>query len=465
MTDSATAFGGSEMNRKASTMWTWTWPAVVFLAVIDTCVLGPSLHADTKVQGYEIMLPALNPAIPPLAAENRRLLLERLVAAFERDYAVHVARNEGRLLCDGMAVYHLQRELQACIDMWRATGNSAYLEQAMSLVLCAVEEARGNPRPLMWHGQSRGERPCFYFDTVAAQTGGHSQLCDFQGGAGFLAVARVLHELDLPESRQIADFVEQDIVGKWLCYNPSIKPEHLTGPESLKYLPVVLNSCRAVREHFACICLDLHAMGYDSYPYRDWAKLLIDLYLTPRYDPRQLAPYEDLMPERIPRDWGLPVETTADGVVWLSIADLDPNNPTGALDTSHANRTAWLAAKAYAEGLVDRSVLDGLANTLRYRIWAPEKGPFYFNNYVDGSDFKLGGLDAGRAGNIWFGWHRLAASNRDMEELFLSIAYDLTNGGPNLPDRAQNKTMQEAPLCLEAWAARLLTASQTRTFP
>ena len=79
-------------------MWTWTWPAVVFLAAIDTCVLGPSLHADTRAQDYEIVLPALNPAVPPLAMENRRSLLDRLIAAFERDYAIHLARSEGRSL-------------------------------------------------------------------------------------------------------------------------------------------------------------------------------------------------------------------------------------------------------------------------------------------------------------------------------------------------------------------------------
>ncbi len=124
-----------------------------------------------------------------------------------------------------------------------------------------------------------------------------------------------------------------------------------------------------------------------------------------------------------------------------------------------------MAAKAYSKGLIDRAVLDGLANTLRYRIWAPEKGPFYFNNYVDGSDCDLGGLRPGRGGNIWFGWHRLAAYHPDLEELFLAVAYDLTNGGPNLPDGAQNKTMNEAPLCLEAWAARLLAGGQPRSFP
>jgi hypothetical protein len=429
------------------------------------CVFSLSLHAEPETPGGETLLPALDPTFSPLAAENRPLLVDRLIAAFERDYAIHFPHTEDRALCEGMTVYHLQRELQACVDMWRATGTRAYLDQAANLSLDAIDQARRNPRILIWHDESRGEWPCFYLDTDATDTGGHSQLCDFQGGAGFLTVARALDELDLPASRQIADFVERQIVQKWLYYKPSITRQNLTGPDSDRYLLAVLNTARAAREHFACICLDLHALGYHSHPYRDWASLLVKLYLTPRDDPDQPAPCENRFAGRIPEDWGLPVVTMDDGVICLCIRDTDPNNPTGVLDTSHANRTAWLAAKGYAEGLVDKSVIDGLANTFRYRVWAPEKGPFHFNNYIDGSDCDLGGLGPGRGGNIWFGWHRLAAYHPDLEELFLSVAYDLTNGGLHLPAGAQNKTMTEAPLCLKAWAARLLTAGRTRTFP
>lgn len=437
----------------------------IFAAFLFTCILSLGLCSDGPAEGREILLPALNPSLSPLAAENQSLLADWFVAAFERDYAARFDSAEDRSFCEGMTVYHLQRELQACVDMWRATDDIAYLDHATNLVLYAIQEARENSKPLLWHGEYRGLWPCFYLDTVAEDTGGHSQLCDFQGSAGFMVVARALYELDRPAWTQIADFVEYDVVQKWLYYKPSITRENLMGQESDKYILSLLNNARGVREQFACICLDLHAMGYTSHPYRDWAKLLIDLYLTPRYDPNQPAPYEDLMPERIPADWGLPVVTTEDGDLCLSILDANPENPTGVLDTSHANRTAWLAAKGYVEGLVDRRILDGLANTFRHRIWAPEKGPFYFNNYVDGSDGELDGLTAGRGGNIWFGWHRLAAYNQDLEQLFLSMTYDITNGGSNLPDGSQNKTMQEAPLCFEAWGARLLSVAQTRTFP
>ncbi len=454
---------GAEMNHWASTVR--KWPGSVIPVIVSIGVLTLSLQADPGEQEADTSLPALNPAFSPLAQENRALLVARLIAAFERDYAFSRADDEGRDLSDGITVYHMQRELQACIDLWHATEDIACLDHAMIRVLYSIAAARENLQPLIWHGRSRGAWPCFHLDAVVGETGGHSQLCDFQGGAGFLMVARLLDELDVPEAEHIADYVEQDIVEKWLQYNPWITRDHLTGPDSRKYLLLVLNSARDVRVHFACICLDLHAMARDEYPYEQWAKFLIDLYLTPRHDPNQLAPWEDQMPEQIPGDWGLPVVEGDDGITWLSIADLDPDNPTGVQDTSHANRTAWLAARAYEEGLVDQSVLSGLANTLCYRIWAPEKGPLYFNNYIDGSDCPLNGLEAGRGGNLWFGWHRLAAYDPGIEELFLSIAYDLTNGGPNLPDGAQNKTMEEAPPCFEAWAARLLATTRTRTFP
>jgi hypothetical protein len=53
-----------------------------------------------------------------------------------------------------------------------------------------------------------------------------------------------------------------------------------------------------------------------------------------------------------------------------------------------------------------------------------------------------------------------------LKDLFISLAYDLTNGGPNIPKGAQNKAMEEAPLCFYAWAARLLSANgDPKIFP
>jgi len=439
--------------------------------IAGTGAFCPDLHADTSLQEREIVLALLNSASSSSAAEMRPLLREDLIAAFERDYASHSARNEGRSLCKGLTIYDVQRELQACVDMWRATGSAnpdrpgPHLDRATDLVLLAIEEARANTRPLIWHGQWRGDWPCFYLESVAEQTGGHSQLCDFQGSAGFLTVARALHELDMPAWRDIADFVEREVVQKWLFYRPSVTYEHLTSRASAEHLLASLNTGRDVREHFACICLDLDALGYRGYPYRKWADLLAQLYLTPRYDLDQPAPYANQMPERIPDDWGLFAATTDDGALWLSVPDFYSSSPADVMDTSHANRTAWLAAKAYEEGLISQNVVDGLANTLRYRIWAPEKGLFYFNNYVDGSDGAIKSLGPGRGGNVWFGWHRLAAYAPDLEGLFLSLAHDVAHGGPNLPPGSQNKTMQEAPLCLEAWAVRLLSDDRTRSFP
>lgn len=420
---------------------------VALLALLAGCAVVPALRAEE--------LPALHPDLSPLAEANRPLLRDRLVAAFGRDYAAHHLGNVDRPLCEGMTVYFLRRELQALVDMWRGTGRISYLDHARSLTLRAIEEATANRRPLLLHGQDRGDRPCFYLETVAAKTGGHNQLCDFQGGAGFLVVARAMHQIHQPGWRDIAGFVEREIVEKWLLYRPSVTRESLAGAGSDERLLTVLNSARDAREHFACICLDLHAMGYRRYPYRQWATLLVDLYLTPRRDADR-PPQRDELASRIPADWGLLVRTTEEGHTSLSVPNYDPNHTGEAMDTSHANRTAWLAARACDEGLIDESVVRGLVATLRFRIWAPEKGPFYFNNYVDGTDTELDGLGPGRGGNVWFGWHRLSAYDPALESLFLSIAYDLTNGGPNLPAAAQNRIQSEAPLCLQAWAVRLL---------
>jgi hypothetical protein len=450
------------MNERRSGGTCSTGFCCVFLLV---CAVRSAGATGTSAQAHPVVLPALNPAFSPVAAENQPLLFNRLIMAFARDYAAYSMRNQDKALNDGMTVYYLQRELQALVDMWWATGSRSYLDQATNRTLRALKEAVVNPRPLIWHGESRGEWPCFYLETVLAETGGHSQLCDFQGSVGFLMVARALQQLGRPEWQDIADFVERDIVEKWLYYHSSMTAEQLRGRKANMYLITALNSGRDVREHFACICLDLQALGYRTYPYADWAKMLIDLYLTPRYDADEPAPHQAELAQRVPGDWGL-LDRMADGYVWLSVPSYDPNGPTDSMDTSHANRTAWLASRACSEALTNKSTILDLTNTFRFQIWAPDKGPFYFNNYVDGYDGDLNGLTAGRGGNVWFGWHRLAAFDDGLRILFLSLAYDLTNGGPNLPAGAQNKTMQEAPLCLEAWAARLLSPQgQPYRFP
>ncbi len=416
-----------------------------------------SVSAQAGLTPYEIVLPSLNPNLPASAEENLPLLYQRLLMAFTGDYETYVTDQSHRDLSDGMTVYYLRQELQALTDMWRATGDDTYLDLATDLCLQAITAATGNRRPLLHHEESRGDWPCFYLESVQAQTGGHSQLCDFQGCAGFLNIARILQQLDRPEWEPITDFVEYQVVEKWLYCKPTVTTWDLTaGPNSAKHLLTILNNSRDVREHFACICLDLYRLGRRDYPYDAWAKLLVELYLTPRYDPNQAAPCQDEMPDRIPANWGLFARSTPDGQVWLAVPNYDPARWSEPADTSHANRVAWLAAKAYAEGFVDSEVIAGLLNTFRCQIWAPDKGPFYFNNFVDGSDGEMDGLSSGRAGNVWFGWHRLAAYDDTLRALFLDMAYDLTAGGQNLPYGAQNKSMVNAQTCLEAWAARLL---------
>jgi hypothetical protein len=399
-------------------------------------------------------------------AKERSLWLQEITAAFGQDYLQHAAGNWDRNLSEGMAIYYLRRELQALVDMWRATGHRAYLDRARDLTLQAIAEAWGNPRALVWHGQKRGQWPCFYLETVEAETGGHSQLCDFQGAVGFLMVARALRLVGDPATRYITDFVEGEIVEKWLYYKPSIVRWHLENPNSFSNVIALLNTGRDVREHFACLCLDLHKLGRRRYAYRTWGRRLVDIYLAVRYDPNDPSPGAQGIEELIPDNWGLLPRLTEEGDVWLSIPSYEADASAACIDTSHGNRTAWLAARAYSEGLVAESTLNGLINTLELRIWAPQKGPFYFNNYVDGSDHELDGLESGRGGNVWFGWHRLATYDQELEALFIALALDLAYGGPNIPTGAQNKTMANAPICLEAWAARLLApGSQPHSFP
>jgi hypothetical protein len=407
-----------------------------------------------------VPLPELKSQASPLDEVNRPLLLKRLIAAFDREYATHVRKNKSKNLSDDMAVYYLRQELQALIDMWRATGKSAYLEQAHNRVVKAITDAKANQRPLLRRNLPRGTWPCFFLKAAERQNGGHSQLCDFQGAAGFLMVADALRQIGLDDWKNIADFVEQNIVEKWLFYSPSIKPEDFHSSRSNIYLLDVLNTARDVREHFAVICMDLNKLGYNKYPYQQWAECLTSLYIGYRSNSRQSPPEALGLGRQAPRDWGVLPQRSTGGYVWYFIPDWRRKGKTAVLDTAHANRTVWLATRAYHDGLIDKNSLDGFIKTFKKQIWKPQKNPFYFANFVDGSDIayndpKHGILPPGYKGHVWFGWHRLAAYEDAVKNLFVSLAYDLTNGGPNMP-LSQNKTMENAPLCFYAWAARLL---------
>ncbi len=434
-------------------------PAVLAMYLLAGLIPNQIL-TTSSVADFKNKIPALKPQISPLHEENRPILFKRLIATFDYKYEIHHRKNSYKNLADGSAVYHLRRELQGLIDMWRATDNPAYLEQAKKLVFRTITDAKANQRRLLRRGEPRGVWPCFFLSKVEKQTGGHNQVCDFQGAVGFLMVADALYQANRPGWQEIADFVEENIVEKWLFYNPSIKPENLYGPKSKMYLLITLDSSRGRRQHFAAICMDLHKLGYRKYPYKQWAEFLTDLYIGVRISLDQPAPGAGELGKHAPKDWGVITHKLTGGYVWYWTKHMTVP------DTSHANKTVWLATKAYYEELITKDRLDCFINTLKFQIWAPEKGPFYFNNYINGSDGKVQGQGPGQAGNVWFGWHRLAAYDDTLKDLFISLAYDLTNGGPNIPKGAQNKAMENAPLCLFAWAARLLSANgQPQEFP
>jgi hypothetical protein len=435
----------------------------IFVIYLLAGLIPNQILAISSVADFKNKIPVLDPTISPLDPANRDLLFKRLIATFDYKYEIHRLKNSDKNLADGSTIYYLRQELQALIDMWRATDNPAYLEQAKKLVFKAIADSKSNQHQLLWHNQSRGNWPCFFSKGIEKATGGHGQLYDFQGSAGFMMVANALNQAQESGWKEIADFVEKQIVEKWLFRDPNIKLEDLTGPKSAMYLLITLDSGRDKREHFATICMDLHKLGYRKYPYKQWAEFLTDLYIGVRISLDQPAPGASELGKHTPNDWGVIPREPTGGYVWHWMINWREKIPV-VQDTSHANRTVWLAAKAYDQGLIDRPRLEGFINTLKFQIWAPAKGPFYFNNFIDGNDRERSGLGPGRAGNVWFGWHRLAAYDQTLKELYISIAYDLTNNGPNIV--GQNKGMEEAPLCFYAWAARLLSPNgDPKIFP
>jgi hypothetical protein len=394
-------------------------------------------------------LPAINQSISPVASENQPLLFKRFVAAFNQTYDPLFAKTIKSNLADSDSIYYLRQQLQALLDIWRATGDNGYLEKARQLSLKAITDASASPKPLLIYKQTRGVWPCFFAKDLETITGGHGQLYDFQGAAGLTMVAMALREKQHPDANLIADFVEQKIITKWLQVDPNVDHRRFWDNDSKRLILNFLDTGRDKREHFACICMDLERLGCTAYPYKNWAQFLVNIYIGRRESLAQKSPEYKSLGNLEPNDWGVIANKRTDGLVWYFINQ----NPV-IEDTSHANRTVWLAARAYTNGFIDRNELNKFINTLKKQIWQPQKGIFYFSNQIDGTD---PGKYPGSIGNLWFGWHRLAAYDPELKRLFISLAYDLTNGGPNIPGQAQNKGMKEAPSCLIAWAARLIS--------
>ncbi|MDD5063945.1 MAG: hypothetical protein PHQ35_04185 [Phycisphaerae bacterium] len=414
--------------------------------------------SDSQTANSPPNLPSPNPGYLSPDDQNKVARLYRLTTAFDQYYQDNF--DSSRNFAKDNKVYGLRRELQALLDMYRATNKLDYLETAKGLVLKAIADAKSNQRTLLWYGQERGTWPCFYVKEVAGM-GGHNQLNDFQGSHGFMMVASVLKQANVSGWQEIADFVEQKIIKKWWYYNPNLTFEKLTGSQSNIYLLANIARSRDVREQFAGICLDLSELGYQKYPYRNWSKLLFDIYLTEKTSLDE--PYPDaLYRSKVPSDWGLYHQ--ADGtLIWSwGASDLVKY---GTLDTSHANRTIWAACQAFEKGLLPQKItLNNLIVSFKKNIWVAQKEPlFYFNNMIDGTDPTLS-MGPGRQGNVWFGWHRLAAYDESLKALFISLGEDLANGGLNVI--GQNKGMKEAPICLIAWAARLISSQgKPEVFP
>lgn len=415
-------------------------------AVLIFLVLVQSANALTE----------LNSSYSPIAQENKDLLRKRLIESFDSKYKTYSSGREKINYATNYAeIYYLKRELQGLIDIWYATENEKYLWQANALVKKAINDAVLNSRVLFnsASGMKRGSRPCFFHKDLK-RTGGHSQLFDIQAAIGFMLVARAMEKANLQGWEEIVAFVEDSLVDKWLWIDEKVKKNSNKSKKLIESGVIVLKyieAARDKREQFASVCMDLAVIGKRNYPYKKWGELLSHMYLDVKESKYDLYSGNSVLEKYYPKDWGVLVNKKEGSLVWFWTKDLLVE------DTSHANRTAWLAARAYDQGFLTRERLDYFINTLKKQIWKKRKKGFYFSNYIDGRDNSIGKAKPGQRGSVWFGWHRLAFYDEQLKDLFVSMAYDLTNGGAGFAEGTLNKSKRMAPMCLIAWGARLLS--------
>jgi len=404
--------------------------------------------------------PKLDNRFSPIAEQNQQQLHELLVFTFDQKYAVYSRKRKdvNYTVPTGYEVYFLKREIQALVDMWKATGDKGYLKKALERTRKAIHDGMNNRQPL-WHGRKYiGSYPCYLnADVVDEKNPGHSKLYDIQAAYAFMLVASELNKAGMDGWESIADFVEVNLIEKWLYRDYEITKGSQLAQEMIQSGEIVLKkmcSVRDQREMFGSVCLYMHDINRKTYPYLKWAKLLCKIYLSERESLSVEIKEDVYLSELYPKDWGVINNHKTGGLLWYWSMK---NTPPFLMDTSHANRTAWFACEAYEHGLITSEHLKRFVNTLKHQIWKKDKPGFYFANMIDGTDPRIKSQGPGQRGNIWFGWHRLAAYDEELEDLFISMAYDLTNGGPNIADGTLNKFQRMAPMCLMAWGARLIS--------
>ncbi len=412
------------------------------------------------------LLTSLNSTISPLNEDNYPLLFQRLVEAYDIQYSRKkdpLIRN----LANDQEVYYLRQEIQSLIDMYRATDNQKYIITAYNLVKQSIFQAEKNAKSYIIRGKTYGIWPCFFSKSLKNATNGHSQIADFQASAGFMMVASILHEKNMIGWDKIADFVEHQVLEKYFNYIENSHLQKLNGPDNLNYLFAVLHTARDKREHFACICMDMHKLGRTRYPYGQWAETISNLYMIPRKDLSQSHPQSKKLGKLVPKEWGLVKRTDTGGFQWY----WQIRKKLVIQDTSHANRTVWTALKGYESGIVDPNIVKGLINTFNKQIWKPGYKTFFFTNYLHGKRteyLRSSGITSppGFKGLVYFGWHRLAAYDDNIKDIYISMGYDITNGAKNFPEKTQNISMENAKICYLAWAARLISENQNqKLFP
>lgn len=286
--------------------------------------------------------------------------------------------------------YYLQPVFKGLLKMYRATGEIAYVEEAVHLADLMIRAAvpynpawaRPSDRALFDAWVTRQGQLLYWNADSCAPTGvkGYRyQLDELQGLRGISELARVLKAAG--DARWSKYFHYADQVVSFYAMLGNGNPN--------------LDSSGDKRGHFIMNALDLFAASGET-RFRDWATVVANTQVSVVY-----------------KDLGNYIEI---------------HNGTGRysaaiLDVSHANRDAELVS--YWDEIAWQRTADytrKMVNTLLFRIWEndPQKKigaspdyPTLFRNFTDGSNQCANGTNPPyRLGNVVLGWNELSRYDR-----------------------------------------------------
>jgi hypothetical protein len=293
----------------------------------------------------------------------------------------------------GETYYYFQYAFGGTLSMFEATKDTKYLERALIWAETMMSKATIIDR--------NGKRNWAGGQTTPGPTPVSYQLWDLQGSTELARLARIiltdptLTSAYGPRATAVYNFVRDHIVNKHLFVRSGLHWfETSEATQTHHYFDDKVALLIRIMVHLTAASTALGGADNATFGYPSIVLKMANGFLDHRGGSPRFEAYRG----------GLIWDK---GLGWKG--PIPPNDPSTALDTSHANRYPYAMVDLYKAGIVfTLPQVLGVAKLLTETIWNQSLTSPAFTNFINGVDLPVGGRPAGGLGNIYHGWVVLA---------------------------------------------------------